>query len=280
MRRFMTVSPERLSACHALGQQAWTDLDPGLERLAAHVQRLGLDEATLERHAEDLFLVVAVLEGDARALAALDRAFLRPACMVAARIDGGRPFLDDVEQQLRLKLLAGPEPKLRDYAGTGGLLEWLRVAALRTAMNLKRSDRRLVPSDELPIDPMSLIEGTNIEVQALKGRYLEDFRRALEASFLRLGVRERTLLRLHFVDGLNIDAIGTIYGAHRATVARWLVAIRRALFDEMRSVLAGQHMMGSHSVRSLYRLLEPELHLTLSRLLIDPPAGGGAVRSG
>jgi len=51
-------------------------------------------------------------------------------------------------------------------------------------------------------------------------------------------VRERTLLRMPLVDRLNIDRLGVIYRVNRATVARWLVAIRRRLFEEVRRELA------------------------------------------
>src|SRR5437667_270564 len=79
--------------------------------------------------------------------------------------------------------------------------------------------------------------GGDVEGDVIRGRYLEDFRGALAASFRQLAPRERALLRLHFVNGLNIEAIGTAYGVHRATVARWLVAIRRDLLDQTRELL-------------------------------------------
>ena len=36
-----------------------------------------------------------------------------------------------------------------------------------------------------------------------------------------LSAQERTVLRLHVLDGLGTDEIGALYKVHRTTVARW-----------------------------------------------------------
>ena len=82
-------------------------------------------------------------------------------------------------------------------------------------------------------------------------------------------------LRFNFIDGLNIDRIGVMYGVHRGTVARWLVTIRGRLFDLAKGQLAAEHGLETADVRSLYRLLEPDLHVTMSRLLRDDAVNAG-----
>jgi RNA polymerase sigma-70 factor (ECF subfamily) len=222
---------------------------------------MAVDDFCLAKHGPDIYLVAAVLEGVGAALQHFD-ACLSVACRDAARVDKAPHFLEEVRQELRIKLLTGEAPRLLAYAAAGALVEWLRVAALRTALNLKRSDR-LVPSEHLPVDALVEVD----DATPLKQWYREDVQRAIEAAFQLLSPRDRTLLRLHFVDGLNIERIGAIYGAHRATVARWLVAIRERLFDQARGVLAAQHGLDTRDVKSLYRLLKREVHITLSRVL-------------
>jgi RNA polymerase sigma-70 factor (ECF subfamily) len=178
-----------------------------------------------------------------------------------------------VEQELRLKLLTGPEPKLGLYAGAGPILPWLRVAALRVAIDLKRSERRAPVELRLPEPPRGR---TTLEGDVTRRLYLDLFRRAVETSFGRLAPRDRTLMHLAFVQGVSVDAIAAMYGAHRASVSRWLAAIRRSILDETRVLLAGTNDLSSGSVRSLYRMLEPELQLTLSRLLASAPAAPDA----
>jgi RNA polymerase sigma-70 factor (ECF subfamily) len=275
----MTATSDQLLACHRRGCQAWPELRLGFEGFQAQVARLEIPWQALELHAEDLFLTMAVLEGDQAALAIFDQTCLRPACSSAARIDKAPAFLDDVEQELRLKLLTGSEPKLRLYTGAGPLLPWLRVAALRTAIDLKRSERRAPVELRWPEPPRG---GTNLELDATKGLYLDIFRRAVETSFGRLSPRDRTLMHLHFAQGVSVDAIAAMYGAHRSSVSRWLAAIRRSILDETRALLAKTNDVGSGSIRSLYRALEPELQLTLSRLLssASPPPEPAAARAG
>ena len=66
---------------------------------------------------------------------------------------------------------------------------------------------------------------------------------------------------------LNIERIGVIYGVHRATVARWLVVIRERLFRELREHFAATHGLCDTDVRSLYRILQQDVHVTISRVL-------------
>jgi RNA polymerase sigma-70 factor (ECF subfamily) len=206
---------------------------------------------------------------------------VRPACTIVTRLDPSNAFRDEIEQQLRVRLVIGEAPRLALYRAGSPLVEWMRVAAWRLAISARRTDHRLVPTEdpslELRLDP---ILGDDLERGAISSRYLDDFRRALAEGFRRLPSRERTLLRLHFLNGLNIDALGTAYSVHRATVARWLVAIRRALLDSTRELLVGTVTLDSRSIRSLYCLLEPDLHLTLSGLLRTEPVASDAVRSG
>jgi RNA polymerase sigma-70 factor (ECF subfamily) len=231
------------------------------EALREHVEGLAVDEARLVRHATDLFLVAAVLTGQTAALRHFDHEVTR-AAKAAARIDPAEPFLDEVGQELKMRLLSGPEARLRSYAATGSLKDWLRVAALRVGLNLKRGNR-LVPAPELELE--HLLDPS--EPPGAERRYLTDFKEAIEASLAALTPHERTLLRLHFVDGMNIDRIGVIYSAHRATVARWLVRIRGKVFERAKAELGERHGLRTADVKSLYRALQGDVHASVSRIL-------------
>jgi len=252
-------------SAHAAGRARWPDVPLSIERFREHLRHLAVAEQHLDARAADLYLALAALDGNPTAIKHLDRDYVLPASAAAGRVDRSADFVAEARQQMRVKLLTGERPRLASYNGAGGLLEWLQVIALRVALNMKRSDRRLVLDDRLELE--LLLEGGGIEREAVKGRYLEDLRRGLEASFRSLGARERTLLRLHFVDALSIDALGEMYGVHRATVARWLVAIRRSLFEAARVALADVHHLDSRSLRSIYRMLEDDLHITVTRVL-------------
>ncbi|HTA18393.1 MAG TPA: hypothetical protein VK989_03825, partial [Polyangia bacterium] len=82
---------------------------------------------------------------------------------------------------------------------------------------------------------------------------------------------DKTLLRLHLVDRLDIDAIGAIYRSHRATIARRLVGIRAKLLADLRERFALRWGVSSSEVRSLFRLLGNEIHLSARRVLNADP---------
>jgi RNA polymerase sigma-70 factor (ECF subfamily) len=245
---------------HARGLARWPGLALSLDGFAKHCARLGLDEAQVAARAEDLFLVAAVLERVPRAVTHFDER-LTTAATVVARIDREPSFIDEVTQEMRLKLLTGDGAKLWTFSGTGALVDWLRVIATRVALNLKRSDR-LTPEEDLP---EAVLAGQ--EASQFRRWYLADLHAALEVGFRRLTPRERTLLRLHFVDKLNIERIGVVYRVNRATIARWLVAIRTRLFNEVREELASKHGLDTADVKSLYRIMQQDVHVTMSRLL-------------
>jgi RNA polymerase sigma-70 factor (ECF subfamily) len=244
---------------HARGQVRWPSLALSLDDFRKHCARLGLDDRQVTARAEDLFLVAAVLERVPQAVSHFDEC-LTVAAGVVGRIDRAPSFIDDVTQELRLKLLTGDGAKLWTYSGTGALVDWLRVIATRVALNLKRSDR-LLPEDDLP---EAVLAG---EAAQFRHWYLADLHHALEIGFRRLTARERTLLRLHFIDGLNLERIGVVYRVNRATIARWLVAIRTRLFKEVRQELATKHGLDTADVKSLYRIMEQDVHVTMSRIL-------------
>ena len=261
MSAILSVKPEILDRLREQARSQWPDLPFDLEAFERHVQRLNVDDTRLAAHGADLLLVSAVLQGYTQALRIFD-SLLASVAGVAGRVDPSHAFIDDVSQELRVKLLTGMEPKLRGYGAVGPLAEWLRVAALRTALNLKRSDR-LLATDDVPV---AAVLGGFDEAQ-MKQFYLQDLNGAIECGFRKLTIRERTLLRLHFVDGLTIERIGTMYGVHRATVARWLVTIRERLFEELSAHLGLTHGLNDTDVRSLYRHMKQDVHVTISRIL-------------
>jgi RNA polymerase sigma-70 factor (ECF subfamily) len=257
----LSLKPDLIAAIDQQARTRWPGVAFDREAFLRHVDRLEIDVARLSTHGVDLYLASTVLGGDREALRAFDT-ILASVVGVASRVDRSRSFLDDVSQELRVKLLTGNDPKLRGYSGVGPLREWLRVAALRTALNLKRSDR-LLPTDDVPV--AAVLDG--LDDAQMRNRYLPELNAALERVIRELSVRERTLLRLHFVDGLNLDRIAVIYRVHRATVARWLVAVRRRLLEELQAVLGEAHGVGATDVRSLYRRMQDDVHVTISRVL-------------
>src|SRR5262245_3991171 len=118
--------------------RSWPELAPALPDFDAHVDRLGIDSGDLRARGSELYLAFACSSGQRAAVRVLEQQYLRDAMRAVARVNGAKEFTDEVQQMLSERLLVGPAPKIASFAGTGPLAAWLRVAAVRTALNLQK----------------------------------------------------------------------------------------------------------------------------------------------
>ena len=263
-------SDEELRAAFEAGGKAWPSVSLSYQDFAAHMRLLDVASVDLAVRSADLFLTSACAEGDPRALRAFDQAFIAGVDAYLLRSGVPRGLLDEVHQKVRVKLLVGPSPAIAGFAGRGPLGLWVRVTAARVAVDVAaaaNTPERQPDGDML--DRLISLEPSP-EMQAVKARYRDRFRAALEESLLALGERDRTILSLHFVDGLNIGAIGVVYRVHRATVARWLLAIRASVFADLQRRFALSLGSSPSELRSLVNLFQDDVQLSARRLLAQP----------
>ncbi|MBX7077753.1 MAG: sigma-70 family RNA polymerase sigma factor [Nannocystaceae bacterium] len=219
----------------------------------------------------ELWLACACLEGHRGALAQLERILesLRPTLL---RMGAGAAVADELLQLQRERLLGnndGRLPALRSFRARGELRKWIKVGLVRDAVRALRRDRsspdddavdRLVDTDADP------------ELAAMRQGYRDRFREAFAAALAELEPRDRTVLRHHVVDELNIDEIGALYRVHRATAARWLVRIRDALYEQTRRTLLRTLQLTPSEFDSVMRLIRSRLDASIAGHLAD--AGG------
>ena len=176
----------------------------------------------------------------------------------------------EVRQKVRLKLLLGTPPGVARYRGQAPLTAFVRVTAVRVAVDVAAAAAatRNRPDDEM----LDLLVSTDAdpEMETARALYRDRFQTAIEESLANLSAREKALLRLHFIEGLNIERIGAIYRVHRATVARWLVAIRTRVLADLRKRLALQLGTTPSELRSLVTLFRDDLHVSAHRILAEP----------
>jgi RNA polymerase sigma-70 factor (ECF subfamily) len=217
----------------------------------------------------DLYLACACARGDAAALAAFDAAFLPEVDEAVKRIGGTVPPPDEVRQVLREKLFVaqpGARPKIAEYSGRGPLRTWVRVAALRTGLNLAIQVGREVPFESVALTFL-VGSGDDPELAYLKRVYTRELRAAFDEAFARLASRERNLLRYAFGEGLSVDAVGGIYGVHRATAARWITKAHENLVDLVKKGLRARLGASQDELASILRLIQSQFHITLDRYL-------------
>lgn len=215
---------------------------------------------------DDLYLAWACARGDVGAQRQLETLLAQvPAAL--ARIDRSETFAQDVQQQLREKLLVGTGetgPKLMQYAGRGPLGGWIRTAALRTALNMRGGPRDQRLDDR---DLAHHVDMPDPHTDLVRERYKEDFERAVRDAFRYLTARERNVLRLSYIDGLSIDRIGVLFGVHRATTARWLQRAREKLHDGTRRLIQERLGVTDSELQSLIRAVHSQIQLSLPHLL-------------
>jgi RNA polymerase sigma-70 factor (ECF subfamily) len=177
--------------------------------------------------------------------------------------------LDELCQRLREQLLlprAERPPKLAEYGGRGSLLSWLRIVAMRAAVDTLRAetvggelhDTRLSAPDDPP------------DVQLLRARYRPHFVRGLRVAFGRLSAQQREVLRLSLVDRSTLEQIGRRFGVTKSTVHRWIDDAQHDLAREVRRFFQDEVGVSERDLGSAARLLLSRLEISLPSLLRTP----------
>jgi RNA polymerase sigma-70 factor, ECF subfamily len=261
---------ERIDRCRRLHPGVDLADEDFVHACAARVARGAEPGAALERlHADDLWLALACAGGDARALDELRTQHLTEIATAIAGVEGTGAGPDDVLQQLLLKhFVAGDRGPAAGYAARGPLGGWLRIAATRLALDMRRKQRRHASTPPERVAELAGAAG-DPEMAWLKERYAEPFEAAVAAAFAALAPRERNVLRLRHVDGLSIDEIGALYHVHRATAARWIAAARDAVLTGTRVALAERIPGTPSEIESLLRLVQSGLDLSIAAHLAN-----------
>jgi RNA polymerase sigma-70 factor (ECF subfamily) len=238
--------------------EAWPGIDVPAEAFDAFVRERFEGETPNPAHLSDLYLACACLRGDGRAWRELDRAFLRMVPGYVARIDRSAEFGEEIRQRLAEKLLHG-EAKLASYSGRGPLAGWLRVAAVREALNAKRGITACELDDKLVL----VHDGDDPEIQLLKRKYAREFGDAFKEVLASLDADQRNVLRLHYVEGLTLEDVGKAYKVSRATAARWIADAKRILAERTYGALSARLGEDEPGPRSLISLVRSQLQPSL-----------------
>jgi RNA polymerase sigma-70 factor (ECF subfamily) len=231
------------------------------------------DAAALGRlRIEDLLLARWCASGDPRAIAAFEQVYARDLDAVILRFRRLAMKPEEIRQLLRIRMFVGAPPRIASYAGFGHLQNWVRVTALRVLVDLARSERARRLEELLSDDAFAELPALGPDVGARRSR--EEVSRAIKQAFARavagLTPRQRNYLRHAHVDQLTLDQIASLYGIHRATVARTLAQARAELTTATREDVARELGVAQESLDSIVRVADTKIDLSLSRVLRDP----------
>jgi RNA polymerase sigma-70 factor (ECF subfamily) len=242
----------------------WPDVCLDDDRFLAHLAARLAGGGDLARLAlADVFLACACLANDRAALAALEREVLSQIPLWIRRVAGAST--DDIQQEVRQKLLVGPDPVLASFNGLTGLAVWIRVIASRLAIDHQRLQKPEADASVLE----ELWTGPDPELDAIKLHDVKALRDLLHHALQALPLRERNLLRLHYLERVSLDRLAVLENVHRATVARWLANSRDQVLDAVRDGLSRKMRLSASQGESLLRFLRSRIELSLQRVLAE-----------
>ena len=252
-----------------LGRAAWPAVviaDDAIEARIARLVRDDPDASLDDLRAADFYLATALAVRDAGALHTFELELVPEIRVALRRLRLPAAAVEEIIQALRLELLTGDDPKIASYAGRGGLVAWLQVTATRKAFKLARHTARERPLDEVLLDHWS-DPAPGPAARHLRDTYTAALKTAIREAFSALEVRQRNLLRQHFIDELTIDDLARMYHAHRSTCARWLADARAELVRRTRKLLIEALGLRTAELDSLLQFLDSDIELSISRIL-------------
>lgn len=221
----------------------------------------------------DEYLRIACLARAAGAVETLELQFIVPLRATLVRRCGDPQLVDEALQTLRQKLLLGESPRLQTYQSTGHLRAWLQVVGVRVCQDLARQRgarwaRESALRDDWPVN------STAVDVAAEREELDALFVEALREVIRGLPARERYALRMHVLAGWNVSQIGEALSIHRASAARWIVAAKEKINENVRALLAERLDLDKGELERVLNLFSTKLDIRLSRLFETTPALG------
>jgi RNA polymerase sigma-70 factor (ECF subfamily) len=250
------------------GRRAWPGLPLEPEDFVKHLASQQRKEPLLEwlraTHAADLYLACACAARLPGALEAFEAQLVPKLAGYLAASRVSPTTSEDVLQALREKLFVSG--RIGAYTGRGSLINWLRVITLRTTVDLARSQGESLADSTLGSSRRA-VEGDDPELDYIKEHYREIFRQALKDAVLELDPELRTILRLHYVDGITLEKVSAALGIGRSTVVRRISEAREAILAGARHLSCARADIDPAEVESLLQLLRSRLDVSLTRLL-------------
>ena len=259
---------QHLAKVREAAHRRWPALDVDRATFVSYAAQRYPADLALERWcAEELYLTCGLVASDARALAIFDAEYLVAVDRALVRF-ADASLVDDAKQILRERLLVrddGAAPRIANYTGKGPLPKWLEVAALRTAISMRRKKREIA----LDTRALSALQdvGPDPRLAHLKRTYLAQFDEAWRQALRELAPRDRTLLRLHAIDRLSVERLGLLYGVHATTAARWIRQVHDRLADRVRDAMREMLAVSDDELASIVSLIRSQMEVTLTELL-------------
>lgn len=260
---------EAVAALWARGRESWPALALDGARFADWLlPRLEPGQDPSRLMAADLYLAAACLLDVPGAAAAFVERYHAESERHARRVAGDTEAAELAQDVAVRVLLPGPDgspPRLSQYTGRGPLGVWLRMTLVRRALNTTRTSGRHMPLEDAP----ELARSHDVERSVVRRRYRKEMGEIFREAAALMTRDERTLLRLHYLDGVTLDELATLYRTSRSTVHRRVEAARAAVMSQISALTAARLGIAPDDRASLIRVFQSDLRETLAFVVRD-----------
>jgi RNA polymerase sigma-70 factor (ECF subfamily) len=257
-------SDDKIEQAYAKAKTLWPDVATTLDEFREASARVGVHD--FDACASDLFLSCAAGRGDAVAIQHIDERFIATLTGRIRRLGASSDEIADVLQVVRERLFTGSSPRIRTYNATVSLSQWIKVIAIRAAIDAHRREALLTKPPMMPADS-DVPDPHDMQTHVMKEEYRHEFEKAVRELLVRLETRDRIVLRLYILEHVSIDKIAGMYGVHRVTVTRWIWNAGEHLLAGLREHFRHRFGIELREFDSLARLVRSRLSLDLDRVL-------------
>jgi RNA polymerase sigma-70 factor, ECF subfamily len=261
----MSSNDETIAAYNE-GMRLWPNVAVPLERFSQMLRDLDVTADGMREWPGDLYLACSAAHGDTVAIRIIDERFLSRLPGRLRRLGTKLEAVADVLQTVRERLFAGLAPRIGAYNAAGPLEQWIKVVAIRTAIDMHRTDAAAPRAESGWLETVAPAGG-DATALLMRAEYKSELEIAIREQVAALSARERAVLRLHVLEGLSIDRIASSYGVHRVTVARWVWTAGEQMLDGLRQRFKERFGIVPRELDSLARLARSQLSLNLEELL-------------
>jgi len=136
--------------------------------------------------------------------------------------------VENIVQEIFSGLLEDSGRRLRTYSGQCSLKGWLRSVAVRRTVNYVRDEKR---RRGRPLDERLLFIPEQARSEAEEA--MAERMRRLETTLDELGLRDRLVLRLYYLDGVPLKNIAILLGVSRNTIWPMVTRARQRLHKKL-----------------------------------------------
>jgi RNA polymerase sigma-70 factor, ECF subfamily len=251
-------------------RKAWPNIDVPADVWLGAIAG-ALDQSSTLRdvealHTTDVYLAQACAMGNALALAGFDETY-KEGIEASLRTMGlADAAISNVARDVRKLLFegAGGPPRIATYSGRAALATWTRTVTTRAAM--RRLSKGSAAAAEPEATPAPADASATQDFRATHGTQVND---AFDDAMASLDLKQRNVLRHHFVEDLSLDDISEMYNVPKSTATRWLEEARAALAKRTHARFFAKVTIADADKQQITQLLDQSIESNLRRTLLN-----------